>query len=89
LHTLRFGEPFRDGEFVTILSTGAFETWVAKKKPNNLAMTGARTTCEGFDVAVGQRPKPAPRSAEGSGGAGVDVIDNLLTCEETSGENTY
>jgi hypothetical protein len=88
LHTLRFGEPFGDAEFVTILSTGAFETWVVKKESNGVAMAGARTAGEGFDIAACQRPKPAPGSAECSHCAGVDVIDNLLTREEASGKNT-
>src|SRR5437660_4443857 len=74
---------------MTIFRAGAFETAILKEKSNDIAMAGARPTREGFDIAAGQRPKPAPGSSKRSYRARMDGIDSRLTCKKAPGEDAY
>jgi hypothetical protein len=63
------------------------EAWIVQKESNNVAVARTRMSSEGFHVPPGQRPKPAPASAQRSHGSCVDVIYNHLTREEAPRKN--
>ena len=64
---------------------GTLETWILKKKSDNVAMARASTTAEGLDVAQGQRLQPAPAPPQHSHRPCVNSLDGRLTRHKASG----
>ncbi|HEX8811463.1 MAG TPA: hypothetical protein VF742_05680, partial [Terracidiphilus sp.] len=86
LHALRFREPLRDVEFLSVSGACAVKSGVLGKKSNHVTLAGARPAAEELKIAVGKRPEPAPRPAQRACSPRVDAIHSRLPCEKAPGK---
>jgi hypothetical protein len=72
-------------ELVAILRPGAKEPSILKQKFDDSPTPGTSLELKGFEISRGERPQPAPASAEYPIATDDDLVNAQFTSQENSG----
>ena len=71
---------------MSVSVTGLDKAWVEAKEADHFTPPGASASSEGFEIAPGEGPNPAPVTAENVAQPGHDGIPLLLAAEDRVGQ---